>query len=29
MIWRDSRRSASGAGGVCGIPRSILMSPIH
>ena len=29
MIWREFRRSASGAGGVCGIPRSILMSPIR
>ena len=27
MIWREFRRSASGAAGVCGIPRSILMSP--
>src|ERR1035438_9072801 len=25
MIWRDSLRSASGAGGVCGIPRSVVM----
>ena len=29
MTWRDVRRSASGSGGVCGIPRSILMNPIR
>ena len=27
MTWRDCRRSASGSGGVAGIPRSILMRP--
>ena len=29
MIWRDDLRSASCAGGVCGIPRSVLMAPIR
>src|SRR5580693_5627554 len=29
MIWRDSRRSANGAGGACGIPRSVLIAPIR
>src|SRR5208283_619070 len=34
MIWRDglrgaSRSWASGAGGVCGIPRSVLIAPIR
>ena len=29
MIWRDWRRGASGAGGACGIPRSVLIAPIR
>ena len=29
MIWRDDLRSASSAGGVCGIPRSVLIALIR